>query len=154
MGNRLESELFKAATLTFQELGFLLPTPEINEQQLNAQVEGAVSVEFEGPFSGELLVRVCGGLLPIIAANMLGEEGEKVSSKSLQYDALGEIANVICGNMLPGIAGSKDVFRVNAPKIAENIDLLPPVAEVQVGLGEGRADLLLFISRYPALMEK
>lgn len=150
MSIRLEAELYKAATLTFEELGFLLPTPEMDEQQLNAQVEAEVSVEFEGPFSGKLLLRVCGGLLPIITANMLGEED--VSSKSLQYDALGEIANVICGNMLPGIAGSEKVFHVRAPKIAEGIDL-PPVAEVQVGLGEGRADLLLFISRYPALVE-
>jgi hypothetical protein len=96
------------------------------------------------------LVRVCGGLLPIITSNMLGEED--VSSKNLQYDALGEIANVICGNMLPGIAGSDKVFHVRAPQVAEIPDL-PPVAEVQVGLGEGRADLLLFISRYPALAE-
>jgi hypothetical protein len=110
-----------------------------------------VSVEFEGPFSGKLLVKLCGGLLPLIAANMLGEED--VPSKSLQYDALGEIANVICGNMLPGIAGSKDIFRVRAPKMDESVDL-PPVAEVQVGLGLGRADLLLFVSSYPALMEE
>jgi len=150
MSKKLETELFKAATLTFEELGFLLPTPEIDEQQLNAQVEAAVSVDFEGPFSGKLLVRVCGGLLPMIAANMLGEEN--APSKSLQYDALGEIANVICGNMLPGIAGSKDVFHVSSPKMVESIDSLP-VAEVQVGLGLGRADLLLFVSRYPALTE-
>lgn len=151
MSKKLETELYRAATLTFEELGFLLPTPEIDEQQLNAQVEAAVSVDFEGPFSGKLLVRVCGGLLPIIAANMLGEDD--VPSKSLQYDALGEIANVICGNMLPGIAGSKDVFRVSSPKMAESIDS-PAVAEVQVGLGLGRADLLLFVSRYPALTEE
>jgi hypothetical protein len=150
MSKKLETELYKAATLTFEELGFLLPTPEIDEQQLNAQVEAAVSVDFDGPFSGKLLVRVCGGLLPMIAANMLGEDD--VPSKSLQYDALGEIANVICGNMLPGIAGSKDVFHVSSPRMAESIDS-PPVAEVQVGLGLGRADLLLFVSRYPALME-
>ena len=151
MSKKLETELFKAATLTFEELGFLLPTPEIDEQQLNAQVEAAVSVDFEGPFSGKLLVRICGGLLPIITANMLGEED--IPSKNLQYDALGEIANVICGNMLPGIAGSKDVFHVSAPIMAESIDS-PPVAEVQVGLGLGRADLLLFVSRYSALTEE
>ncbi len=151
MSKKLETELFKAATLTFEELGFLLPTPEIDEQQLNAQVEAAESVDFDGPFSGKLLVRVCGGLLPIITANMLGEED--VPSKSLQYDALGEIANVICGNMLPGLAGSKDVLHVSAPKMSESIDL-PPVAEVQVGLGLGRADLLLFVSKYPALAEE
>jgi len=150
MSKRLETELYKAATLTFEEMGFLLPTLEIDEQQLNAQVEAAVSVEFKGPFSGKLLVKVCGGLLPILAANMLGEED--VPPKSLQYDALGEIANVICGNMLPCIAGSKDFFHVGAPKMVESIDL-PPVAQVQVGLGLGRADLLLFISNDPVPTE-
>jgi chemotaxis protein CheY-P-specific phosphatase CheC len=151
MNKKLETELHKAATLAFQELVFLFPTPEIDEQQLNAQFEAAVSIDFEGPFSGNLLVIVCGGLLPILAANMLGEEG--TPSMSLQYDALGEIANVICGHMLPGIAGSKDVFHVSPPRLAETTDL-PPVAEVQMGLGIGRADLLLFVSKYPALMEE
>jgi len=150
MNKKLETELYKAATLAFEELGFLLPTPEIDEQQLNARVEAAVSIDFEGPFSGNLLVRICGGVLPILAANMLGEE--EAPSNSLQYDALGEIANVICGNMLPGIAGSKNVFHVNPPRMAETPDL-PPVVEVQVGLGIGRADLLLFVSRYPGLTE-
>jgi hypothetical protein len=150
MSKKLETELYKAAALTFEELSFLLPTPEIDEQQWNAQAEAAVSVDFEGPFSGKLLVKVYGGLLPIIAANMLGEE--EVPSRNQQYDALGEIANVICGHMLPGIAGSKDIFHVSPPKMAESTDV-PPMAEVQVGLGLGRADLLLFVSRYPALME-
>ncbi len=151
MGKKLETELYRAATLTFEELSFLLPTPEIDEEQLNAPVEAAVSVDFEGPFSGRLLVKVCGGLLPAITANMLGEE--ETPSRTQQYDALGEIANVICGHMLPGIAGSKDIFHVSPPKIAESADS-PPMAEVQVGLGAGRADLLLFVSQYPALMEE
>jgi hypothetical protein len=150
MSKMLETELYKAATLTFEEMGFLLPTSEIGEQQLNAQVEAMVSVEFKGPFSGKLLVRVCGGLLPILAANMLGEEN--VPPISLQYDALGEIANVICGNILPCIAGSKELFYVSTPKMVESIDL-PPAAEIQVGLGLGRADLLLFISSHPVLTE-
>jgi len=151
MSNKLETELYRAAALTFEELSYLLPTPEMDEQQLNAQIEASVSVDFEGPFSGKLLLKVYGGLLPIIAANMLGEE--EAPSQSQQYDALGEIANVICGHMLPGIAGSKDIFHVNPPKLADSTDL-PPVAEVQLGLGLGRADLLLFVSRYPALTEE
>jgi len=151
MTRKLETELYKAAILAFEGLGFLLPTPEIDEQQLNARVDAAVSVDFEGPFSGKLLLRVCGGLLPTIAANMLGEE--KAPSETLQHDALGEIANVICGNMLPAVGSSKHVFHVSSPKIADIIDV-PPVAEVQVGLGTGRADLLLFCSKYPALTEE
>jgi CheY-specific phosphatase CheX len=150
MNKKLETELYKAAALTFEELGFLLPTEEIDEQQSNARVEATVSIDFEGPFSGNLVVRICGGLLPVLAANMLGEE--ETPPESMQYDALGEIANVICGNMLPGIAGAKNVFHVNPPRMAEIPDL-PPVAEVQVGLGTGRADLLLFVSEYPGLRE-
>ena len=126
MNKKLETELYNAATLAFEELGFLLPTPEIDEQQLNARVEATVSIDFEGPFSGNLLVRICGGLLPILAANMLGED--EAPSKSLQYDALGEIANVICGNMLPGIAGSKDIFHVSPPRLVESPDLPPSPA--------------------------
>jgi hypothetical protein len=42
MSKKLEAELYKAATLTFEEMGFLLPTREIDEQQVNAQVEAAV----------------------------------------------------------------------------------------------------------------
>jgi chemotaxis protein CheY-P-specific phosphatase CheC len=151
MSTKLETELYKAALLTFEELGFLFPTPEMDEQQLNAQVEAAVSVEFEGPFSGTLMVKICGGLLPTIAANMLGEED--APSEDQQHDALGEIVNVICGNMLPGIAGKSEIFRVSAPQVAESTDS-PPVAEVQVGLGQGRAELLLFISGYAALTEE
>ena len=149
MNKKLETELYKAATLAFEELGFLLPSLEVNEQQLNAQVEAAASVEFDGPFSGKLLVRICGGILPTITANMMGEE--EVPSRSLQYDALTEITNVICGNMLPGIAGSTGIFHVSVPKMDESFNLLPPVVEMQLGLGQGRADLLLFVSKYSGL---
>ncbi|MDZ7260502.1 MAG: chemotaxis protein CheX [candidate division KSB1 bacterium] len=148
MNSKLKTELFKAAVLTFEELGFLLPNEEIEECQQNAQAEATVSVEFQGPFRGKLVVTVCGGLLPILAANMLGEE--LVPSERQQLDALGEIANVICGNMLPGIAGPKEVFQVGAPQLVESADSLNRnreslVAEVQVGLEQGRAELKLFL---------
>ncbi len=149
MNKKLEKELCKAGTLTFEEMGFLLPSLEVNEQQLNAQVEAAASVEFDGPFSGKLLVRICGGILPILAANMMGEK--EAPSKDLQDDALTEITNVICGNVLPAIAGSTGIFHVSVPKMDESFDSLPPVAEVQLGLGQGRADLLLFVSKYSGL---
>jgi chemotaxis protein CheY-P-specific phosphatase CheC len=151
MIKKIEAELYKSAALTFENLGFLLPTPEINEQQWNAPAEATVLVEFEGPFCGRMLLKIYGGLLPTLAANMLGEE--ETPSKSQQDDALGEIANVICGHMLPGIAGSEGIFHVSPPRVVETTDL-HPVAEVQVGLGQGRADLLLFISRYPGLTEE
>jgi len=137
--------------MTFEELGFMLPTPELEEHQQKAPVEAAVSVEFRGQFSGSLMVRVYGGILPTLAANMLGEE--EPPEEQLQFDALGEIANVISGNALPAIAESKDdIFHLGAPQRGECTEApdgafeTSPVAEASIGLDEGRADVLLFMS--------
>lgn len=148
MNSKLEAELCKAAVLTFEDLGFMFPTRELDEDQKNAQFEATVSVEFEGPLKGKLEIAVYGGMLPTIAANMLGEE--EIPSQSQQRDALGEIVNVVCGNMLPGIAGPAEVFHVGVPQVNGNAASLAgnkeaPVAEVQLGLDRGRADLRLFL---------
>ena len=150
MSNHLEKELYKAAVMTFEELSFMLPTQELEEQQQDVPVEAAVSVEFWGPFNGKLVLKICGDLLSTLAINMLGEE--ELPTEQLQRDALGEIANVICGNVLPAIAGSKDIFKLSAPQAIECADSSDgassesPVAEARIGMEQGRADVLLFMS--------
>ena len=150
MNSNLEKELYKTAVMTFEELSFMLPTPELEEQQRDAPVEAAVSVEFWGPVNGKLVLKICGGLLSTLAINMLGEE--ELPTEQLQRDALGEIANVICGNVLPAIAGSKDIFKLSAPQTVDSADspdgdsAESTVAEAHIGIDEGRADVLLFMS--------
>jgi len=150
MSDKAEKELYRAAILTFEDLGFMFPEPELAEENRLAEPEAAVSVEFWGPFSGKLVVTVCGGLLPALAANMLGEE--ETPSASQQHDALGEIANVICGNALPAIAGPKAVFQIGSPQHIQNVDLAGNdtaglEAAVHLALDQGRADLLLFVDK-------
>jgi CheY-specific phosphatase CheX len=135
--------LYQAAALTFEELGFLFSTSEITSEQASAASDGAVEVAFHGPFSGRIVLRVCGDILPMIAANMLGEEDASVE---IQRDALGELANVVCGNALPMIAGHAEVFRLSAPQpVPEPVNLAAAAAQTQVGLEQGRADVALFI---------
>ena len=52
-------------------------------------------------------------MLPGLAANMLGVDEAPGSAE--QADALGELANVLCGNLLPAIAGEQHVFILEAP---------------------------------------
>jgi CheY-specific phosphatase CheX len=142
-----KEELFQAAVLTFEELCFLLPDPELQESQRQAPVDLAVRIAFSGPFRGHLLIKVCGGLLPMLAANMLGQAETPPAEQ--QHDALGEVANVVCGNLLPRIAGPKEVFQLGPPQLVECSDATPDnavllAAEVQVGVAAGRIDLLLF----------
>jgi CheY-specific phosphatase CheX len=149
MSNKIQQALFKAAALTFEELGFAFPENTIDERRQNALEQAAVSIDFRGPLSGRLVLRLYGDLLPGLAANMVGKD--KPPPPQLQKDALGEIANVICGNMLPEIAGFKAVFQIGAPKVVGRAETgsLPafhsPAAAVCLGIDDGRADLFLFI---------
>lgn len=148
MNNAMESNLHRAAVLTFEELGLVFSSDECNEEQQNAPVEAMVEVSFQGPHCGRLMVTVCGGLLPGIVLNMLGDD-EEPSQEQLE-DALKEIANVICGNMLPSLDGPGAEYRIESPQV---IDGLPDkhgaetslVAKTQVGLDEGRAEIALFL---------
>jgi CheY-specific phosphatase CheX len=106
-----------------------------------------VSVEFRGPRTGRLVLRASGNLLPSIAANMLGEA--ESARTPLQRDALGEIANVITGNVLPLVEGRDAVFHLDAPRVHEGI---APVsrdddrceARTTLGIENGRVQAELF----------
>lgn len=147
MMNLWTTKLQQAAALTFEELCFLFPDCELTEAQQRASMDAAVQVEFCGPFHGALVLRLSEALLPSIAANMLGEV--ETPSAAEQDDALGEIANVICGNVLPEIAGAHAVFQLSAPKRmrASGESLLDGVAryaDVCFGVDQGRAEIVLF----------
>lgn len=141
----METALFQAAALTFEELGFLFSNDDLGPEQLGAEVDGTVRVNFQGPFNGHFVLRVCGDLLPTIAANMLGEA--EPPSPEMQEDVLGELGNVVCGNALPLIAGRTEVFRLSAPCVVYDTIAGAATAQTQIGLEQGRADLLLFIEK-------
>ncbi len=148
MSGDLRSSLLRAATSTFEELGFLFATPDPSEEQAEAPVEAVARVPFAGPCHGLLEIRVAGGVLRSLALNMLGEED--VPSEPVVLDALGEIANVICGNVVPDISGATAIFDLQAPEVTpgpgDTLRPLPePVTRLSLGIDEGRAELALAI---------
>lgn len=151
MNSNLEKELYRAAARTFEDLSFMLPMPQDDDQQQEASFDIVASVAFDGPISGGLMVGVPRDLLPVLAANMLGEDA--AVSEVQQLDALAEVANVTCGNLLPAIAGDAAVFDFEAPQVFESTLLAksrPPTAQVSVVLDEGWAKLMLFIDQTTA----
>ena len=149
MPDKTTALLFRTAVLTFEELGFLLPSEEVDARQAAAAPSAMVSLDFAGPFAGTLLLRLYGDLLPELAANMLGEE--ETPPLQEQLDALGEVTNVICGNLLPAIAGREQVFDLGEPRVAagaspaDDADFGELRAETTVGLAGGRAELSLYV---------
>jgi CheY-specific phosphatase CheX len=140
-----DAPLAEVATRTLEEMCFFFAMPLLSDEQRDASADAAMTVRFRGPMSGQLVVRLCGGVLPMLASNMLGDAD---GSPTMQRDALGEVANVICGNLLPIIGGASDEYVLESaqPTVVLDRGGVTPVASVKLGLEDsGRADLFLFL---------
>lgn len=144
-GLELEQTLRTAAVYTFERMVFLLPDIPPDELQLRQPVQAVATIAFSGPAHGMLQVHAGEGLLPRLTANMLGTE---TAQESLQFDALGEIANIICGQVLPALH-PVNAFEYLPPQVTAGVwrdgDASVPAARVQLGLESSRAELLLFL---------
>jgi len=142
----MEQALYQAAVLTFEELGFIFPVEREPEDKLENDESTRVCVKFNGTFSGQIVLQVENTILPTLASNMLGTE-EPLEDEEILQDVLGELANVICGNALPSIAGKQDIFRLEPPKKIENNQFSEePTATAYLDVEESRADVFLYLN--------
>jgi hypothetical protein len=143
---QLRSALASATASTFEGLALLYAAPDVDAGQRAAPLAAGVRLDFTGPFAGAVVVRTTADVLAAAAANMLGAGGPP--PEPLRRDALGELANVICGNLLPAVAG-RAVFDLGAPRwtgvAPADAALGAPVAEVRLGLEGGRAEVALHL---------
>jgi hypothetical protein len=95
------------------------------------------------------MLRVSENLLAPLANNMLGLECDQDSpTYAQQIDALKEMLNVACGNLLPELAGTQAVFNLSAPQFQEESGPELPAAtcaQAQLALDEGQAELTLWL---------
>jgi len=87
---------------------------------------------------------------------MLGDE--YACTVEAQHDALGELGNVICGNVLPAVAGAAATFSLQPPRLVDPAQattagcevagagtgtdsIRAETAVIRVGLGPGRAEV-------------
>jgi chemotaxis protein CheY-P-specific phosphatase CheC len=155
MMNKQNSEILsRVAVDTLEQLAFLFSFPD--DEQVKTDVDSAVAahVSFSGPFSGALVITVSPQVLIELTANMLGVDCEEGTTSDQKDDALKEMINVICGNLLPAIAGKKAVFDIDVPKIiseyeeikeaTERYDGLPPTSMVILDIDGEQCGLYLF----------
>ena len=146
MTSIMRSPLATASTATFEALGLVLPDAEPSAEQRAAPLTRGVRVTFAGPLAGSVTVRVSDDVAATLAANMLGVDVVD-GSDPLVRDALGEMANVICGNVLPEVAGRAAVFHLGAPQaLAADVEG-DPAAAVTLGVDAGLAEVALFVDR-------
>ena len=114
MNAAVSARLAAVTMATLERLAFLFASPV--EEAPAAQEAGleTVRVEFTGAFTGGLELSLSVPVLAELAANMLGASEGAALSADEQRDALKELANVVCGNLLPAIAGRAKAFNLQA----------------------------------------
>ncbi len=150
MTKTIEALLYEVAEEVLGKLAFLFSFPEQEERPaIDPQSAVIAGVSFSGKLNGTMVILIPASVLPEIAGNMLGTD-EKTSAEE-QFDAIREMVNVICGNLLPRMVGEEHIFEVSSPRILETSDLAALQGDhahqalAKLAMEESQADLILFL---------
>ena len=139
-------------TQTLEALAFMFPLEEGEAAPPPASERVDASVRFEGPLCGTLAVSVPAELMGPLAANMLGLMEAGQASPEQRGDALRELLNVTCGNLLPELTSPADVYLIQQPTIRPRQPEPPATApprgcdgECTILLGMGSVDVRLYV---------
>jgi chemotaxis protein CheY-P-specific phosphatase CheC len=151
MREKIKTILSRTAAKTFEELVFLFAFDEYEADTGQTAPAVAARISFSGFFSGALVLKLSAKILPELTTNMLGVDEQEETTLDQQYDALKETLNVICGNLLPEIAGTQEVFDIDPPEIvaeeeaAKKRNGANPTCNVTLALEQGLCELFLFM---------
>lgn len=138
---------------TLTNLAFLLPMDDGGQAAPEGGAESVVdpvtvTVGFDGPRTGSVRLTVARRMMTPLAINMLGLESDQTPTPEQQLDATREMANVVCGNLLPAVENPQSVFNVLPPVVWQD-QVAPtdsaPAAKALLRLEDGEMLVELFM---------
>lgn len=154
MPNELKEKIYESAVRAFEMMCYMFPLDEdeIGEDDpcLDAGCMTSL-VTFDGASDGGMVIRADEDLVDAIAANMLGSDD---ASPEQKQGALCEIANIICGNVIPDFSDGDKISYIRPPRVAsededphELFRGMEKAGPVRVNLDEGNADIVVYYSK-------
>ena len=122
MQQQIKDILTVVTNETLEKLAFLFAFSDDERVKDGPAPAMTGRVDFNGYFSGSLMMRISHGAVTEISTNMLGLDDESMASDEEQQDAFKEMLNVICGNLLPSIAGDQVEFSIGPPDVLSEED--------------------------------
>ncbi|HHN74927.1 MAG TPA: chemotaxis protein CheX [Acidobacteria bacterium] len=119
--------IFEACERAFSDSAFMMAAPLDSAPDPEPSWAG-MKVHFTGPLVGEMTLRLNRDLIGDLAANFIG--ADEPPAEDVQNDALGELVNIICGNLLPDLTDEEGVFDITHPEPVET------AAELGGGAGQ------------------
>lgn len=115
MGNDIQRVVGTVFCDVIERLAFMFGEPCDKDDLPGGQAHASTTMTFSGPWQGTLELVVPTSLCAQIASNVLGTEPEDEESTRFQEDAVKEVLNVTCGNILTELAGPDPVFDLSVP---------------------------------------
>ncbi len=112
-----EEIIGRVAKEVLETMAFAFVMPGGEDELAEADVPLRATVRFEGPARGAVCLTMPTVVVPELVMNMLGDDEGKTPTTQQQHDAVGELANVMCGNLVQRLAGPKAVFTLHPPQI-------------------------------------
>lgn len=119
MPSRSDDAILEAATRVFETAAFLNLYPNDAEEELPAP-DCAASMTFYGAARGRVTLRVNQEILVSVVENLLGESCEGEEAEGRKGDALKELLNMLCGNILTEYFGTEPIFDLSPPELVDN----------------------------------
>lgn len=101
----------------FEKLAFMFGD-EVSKDEIPVPTGDLIeaSMSFTGFRSGSLGLALPRDVCPVISANVLGIDVDDDVAIERSLDALKEVLNVICGNLLTEIEGEEPIFDLTVPE--------------------------------------
>ena len=147
-GPQFEEELCAVFTKVADTMAYMF-AERATANELPDSVANAVEsmISFSGPRNGSMVLALPRDMCVELAAGVLGVDRDDADIAEKGIDAVKEMLNVICGNMLTEIAGNKPVFDLSVPTSRE-LD-----AAAWKSLASHGATVAFMVDDYPALLQ-
>ena len=121
--------LYEVAEDVLEQFAFMFTDqPEPEEIKFGSKRFSCASILFEGIFSGKLSIYAPLGFCVQLGANVLGIDPDELPANHAG-DALKELINVTCGELLVRLAGKKEMFNLTIPEL-ESVEAAVLTAKV------------------------
>ncbi len=144
MAASFTAPLLQATRATFEDVALLVTEPA-PEWPADAGPRRTSSVEFHGARAGWLSLSISATVLTEVVANMLGRSA--AVDGRIQDDALGELANIICGNVLAEFDAIQPGIHIRSPHIGDVMEprASGPLTRALIRLDCGAAEACLYV---------
>ena len=82
-------------------------------------------IDFEGPVNGRLRIKCNEKFAEILAGNLLGTNLEDFETQANAWDAIAELLNIVCGNVVAILYDADRRFTLSAPQVNTTDNVIP-----------------------------